>query len=44
MSMKGVGGQVESVCCELHVALGANLHSLMQDTNTRTETPGGGFQ
>lgn len=40
MGMEGVGGQVESVCCELHVALGANLHSLMQDTNTKTESRG----
>lgn len=40
MSTKGVGGQVESVCCELYVALGANLRSLMRDTNAET----GGFQ
>lgn len=42
MSTKGVGGQVESVCCELYVALRANLRSLVRDTNTGTET--GGFQ
>ena len=37
-SMKGVGGQVEPVCREVHVTPGANLRSLMHD-NQHYRTP-----
>lgn len=39
-SMRDVGGQVDSVCCQFYVVVGANLCSLMQDNNTKTETRG----